>query len=116
MNSNKHIILIGFKNVGKTIIGKELAIKLQKTFIDLDQKIEVLYENLFQYKRNCRQIVAEHGLHYFRKLEHKVLNQIINLQPSVISLCGGSSRRSLTTPTSHTTVRAMSHTAVLTKS
>jgi len=36
----KHILLTGFKHVGKTSIGKKLAELIEKPFIDLDQKIE----------------------------------------------------------------------------
>ena len=41
---SNHIILIGFKHVGKTLIGRRLAKDLNKKFIDLDKEVEKLYE------------------------------------------------------------------------
>lgn len=40
---NKSIVLIGFMGVGKTTIGKELARKLQRGFLDIDKEIEAKY-------------------------------------------------------------------------
>lgn len=88
-NLDRHIILIGFKSVGKSAIGKELAAKLHKSFIDLDQKMEYLFEKQMHNKLSCRQIMLQHGQEYFRKLENNALQDIINVKPSIISLGGG---------------------------
>ena len=47
---HNHIVLIGFKHVGKSIIGENLARRLNSHFIDLDHQIELLYENKFNKK------------------------------------------------------------------
>ena len=62
---NNHIVLIGFKHTGKSVIGESLAKKLHVPFIDLDQKIEFLYENKFNKKCTCRQIMQQNGKQFF---------------------------------------------------
>ena len=83
------IILIGFKHVGKTVIGRELASRLERPFIDLDEEIERMFANENKEKSTCRQIMQAHGQSYFRNLEKRVLAQIIQLKNSIISLGGG---------------------------
>ena len=86
---NKSIILIGFKNVGKTVIGQKLAEKLNKKFVDLDKYIEHHYEAEHQKKMSCRQMMLTHGQAYFRELENQLLHEVIELPPCVIALGGG---------------------------
>lgn len=88
---NRHIILIGFKHVGKSTIGKRLAESIQAPYVDLDKKIEKVYEDSFNKKYSCRQIVQTHGEIFFRDLEKTVLTEIIECKPFVISLGGGTS-------------------------
>jgi shikimate kinase len=88
--TDKHIILIGFKHVGKSVIGRELAKRLDKMFFDLDQQIEICYEKQFQAILSCRQIMQNHGDLFFRKLEKETLHRIIHSEPSITSLGGGS--------------------------
>lgn len=88
---NKHIILIGFKHVGKTAIGRELALCTQRPFVDLDQKIEARYEKQYLQRKTCRQIMQQHGEIFFREIETLALNDVMHLEPSVISLGGGTS-------------------------
>ena len=78
-----HIILIGFKHVGKTEVGQRLARKLTKNFIDLDQEIEKTYQ------KNCREIMQSEGEVYYRAVESEALKKILQSQPCVISLGGG---------------------------
>jgi len=86
---NKHIILIGFKHVGKTLIGKHLARELGTGFIDLDGQIELLHEKNSGQKYSCRHIMEKNGEAYFRTLETEALRRIISSPPAVISLGGG---------------------------
>lgn len=86
----KHIILIGFKHVGKTSIGRELAEQMEKPFIDLDRKVEEEYTRRNERKLSVRQIVIGEGLDYFRRLESEVLRNVLGVEEqSVISLGGG---------------------------
>ena len=84
-----HIILIGFKHVGKTIIGKHLARELKANFIDLDSQLELLHEKDMGKKLSCRHIMEKNGEAYFRALETEALRRIISTSPAVISLGGG---------------------------
>lgn len=89
--SDAHLILIGFKYVGKTSIGKQLANVLGKKFIDLDREVEKLYEKNMSKSCTCRQIMQAHGEAYYRELESAALQAVVNLPPCVISLGGGAS-------------------------
>jgi shikimate kinase len=86
---NKPIILMGFKHVGKSVIGKALAVKLKRVFIDLDRHMEYLFREKFQKKRSCRQIMKVHGEAFFRTLETRTLKQVIRTDKAVIALGGG---------------------------
>lgn len=85
----QHIVLIGFKHVGKTAVGQHLAKKVVAPFIDLDKKIEQAYEKEHKQKLSCRQIMQSHGEDFFRALEAKTLNDVISHAPAILSLGGG---------------------------
>ena len=87
--SNNHIILLGFKHVGKTLIGRRLAKALNIKFIDLDKKVEKLYEKNYHKPFTCRQIMHSHGESHYRELESEALQQALKLPSCVISLGGG---------------------------
>ena len=82
---SKSIILIGFKHVGKSALGYALALRLAKPFIDLDAEIE----REFQEQYTCRQIMHIYGQAYFRDLEKKLLTQVMQADPAIIALGGG---------------------------
>ncbi len=81
--NNKHIFLIGMMGSGKTTIGQLLAEKLQFPFIDTDAMIEHS-EGLFIQK-----IFSTKGEEYFRLLEVKCLENILNSKSGQIIACGG---------------------------
>ncbi|PIQ69088.1 MAG: shikimate kinase [Candidatus Taylorbacteria bacterium CG11_big_fil_rev_8_21_14_0_20_46_11] len=81
----KHIILIGFKSVGKTVIGKRLAQMLGRTFLDLDVAVERKHGK----GMSCRAIVASEGEEAFRTLESGALADILKTNESVILALGG---------------------------
>lgn len=86
----KHIILIGFKSVGKSAIGKELARQTGKPFVDLDEEVEKAFAENNGQHLTCRQIMLKDGQEAFRKLEHNALKQILqSTDDSVIALGGG---------------------------
>lgn len=89
--AHQHIVLIGFKHVGKTLIGRQLAASLNKVFIDLDREIEKLYETNTHHASTCREIMQSHGETYYRTLETQALQQVLQLPACVISLGGGAS-------------------------
>lgn len=89
----KHIILIGFKHVGKSTVGMALAEKLQLPFIDLDQQIEKNYQDQSQQKLSCREIFNRDGESFFRECETQVLRQIIDHPTMIVALGGGTPLR-----------------------
>src|SRR3989339_1231267 len=82
--NKKHIILIGFKAVGKSSVARSLAQQLNLNLIDLDQEIERSHKNL-----SCREIVEQKGEAHFRELEEQTLERILKSDPSIIALGGG---------------------------
>ncbi len=91
--TNHHIILIGFKYVGKSIIGRQLAKSLNKNFIDLDKELEKLYEKNFFETLSCREIMQKHGENQYRELESEALQQTLKSSSSIISVGGGAALR-----------------------
>ena len=81
MKSN--LILIGFMGTGKTSLGKLLAEKLGRGFIDIDQKIEQ------DAGLSIPQIFEKHGEKYFRELEKNAVKEITQRRGLVIATGGG---------------------------
>jgi shikimate kinase len=90
---DKHLVLIGFKHVGKSVIGKQLASQTDKPFIDLDKNIEALYQAEKQQTLLCRDIVQQQGEAFFRDLETLALQQVMQLPAAIVSLGGGTVMR-----------------------
>jgi shikimate kinase len=78
------IILIGFRCVGKTTIGKKLAEVLEWKFLDLDEEIQK------KLGKTIKEIVEEKGWSYFRKIEKEDMKKLKELKKIVIALGGGS--------------------------
>ncbi len=78
----KNIGFIGFMKSGKTSVGKQVAKKLNKKFIDIDELIEK------KENRKISKIFENKGEKYFRKIEEEI---ILNLdcKDCVISYGGG---------------------------
>ncbi len=79
-----NLILIGFKHCGKSTLGKLLAEKLNKNFVDTDELIEK------QESLSVREICLQQGEEYFREIEKEVIGNLIGLKDSVIAMGGGS--------------------------
>ena len=79
----ENVILIGFMGVGKTSLGKLLALKLGRSFIDLDEKIE------HDAGLTIPQIFETYGEKYFRELEKKAVKEICTRRNIVIATGGG---------------------------
>ncbi|PIR21030.1 MAG: hypothetical protein COV45_02550 [Deltaproteobacteria bacterium CG11_big_fil_rev_8_21_14_0_20_47_16] len=87
--SDRHIILVGFKHVGKTAIGRALADKQDIPFYELDAWVEDLNHQRTGKKQSCREIVASQGEAVFRALETQALEAILHAPEGVIDLGGG---------------------------
>lgn len=76
------MILIGFMGSGKTTIAKELAARLNRDVIDLDDVIPKLA------KKSIPEIFAEDGELVFREFEYLALKQSID-ENTIIATGGG---------------------------
>ncbi len=76
------IYLIGLPGVGKSTVGKELSKELDYEYVDLDLYIEKLMN------KSIPDIFSEFGEDFFRELEKKALNDMLNKQ-NVVVACGG---------------------------
>lgn len=68
---------------GKTTLGRALADRLGKTFIDLDQYIEQ------RFRKSIPQIFAEKGEDGFRDIERRMLHEAAEFEDVIISTGGG---------------------------
>ena len=79
----QNIALTGFMAVGKSAVGRALAKKLRRRFIDLDKLIEKI-ESM-----TVRDIFDQKGESYFRQIEKKTLKEVLQGQGQVIATGGG---------------------------
>jgi shikimate kinase len=82
---HRHIILLGFMGSGKTTIGRLLADRLGRSFVDLDDRIESAAG------KTIAEIFTSDGEAAFRQLEGECLSRILSeeREPLVIGLGGG---------------------------
>ena len=79
----QNVVLIGMAGCGKSTIGKMLAEKLNREFIDTDAEI------VKKDGRDIPTIFSESGESYFRELEREVIKEIGVLSGKVVSTGGG---------------------------
>ncbi|WP_240376880.1 shikimate kinase [Bacillus piscicola] len=80
----KNIVLIGFMGTGKTTVGRMLAARLGRDFLDMDDVIER------ESGKTIPEIFAEEGEQAFRQLERDItIDYCRNTTGKVISLGGG---------------------------
>lgn len=83
MKKIPNITLTGMRGSGKTRLGKTIAKKLYKTFVDTDSEIEN------QEKMTIPQIIKKHNWFYFRKKEKYIVRNISKMENVVIGSGGG---------------------------
>ena len=79
----KHLVLTGFMAVGKTAVGKRIARRLGREFIDTDSVIEA------HASMSIREIFETRGETEFRRIEREVVAGLAPAGPAVISTGGG---------------------------
>jgi shikimate kinase len=79
----RKIFLIGYMGAGKTAIGKRLSKKLNLQFIDMDTFIEN------RYRKKINELFAKKGEEYFREIERKTLQEIVQFENVIVSTGGG---------------------------
>lgn len=79
------IFLTGFMGSGKSKIGKVLAKKMNKNFIDTDEVIEK------KYNRTIAQLFDKYGEKKFREIEEIIISELIRPNKNAIYALGGGS-------------------------
>lgn len=79
----KNIILTGFMGTGKSTVGRLVAARLQRDFVDMDEVIEQ------REGRPISQIFTDEGEPYFRQLEAALCRELAERQELVIATGGG---------------------------
>lgn len=78
-----NIVLIGMMGSGKSTIGKKLAKKLKKRFVDTDDLLEQSAD------ASIAQIINARGIDEFRKMESNLIDRCSSLKNAVIATGGG---------------------------
>jgi shikimate kinase len=78
-----NIVLIGYRCTGKTSVGKALAERLGKAFVDTDVYIEEKANRLIS------DMVAREGWDFFREKEREAIREITSSEDLVIAAGGG---------------------------
>ena len=79
----ENIILVGFMGTGKSAVGRLLAERLKRPFLDLDRRIEA------RAGRPVARIFTEEGEAGFRQREAEAVKEVSALQEHVIATGGG---------------------------
>jgi shikimate kinase len=80
---DRPVVLIGLMGVGKTTVGRRLAVRLGLAFVDADHEIE-LAAGL-----KISEIFERFGEDHFRDGERRVIARLIDGTPKVIATGGG---------------------------
>lgn len=81
--AGRPIVLIGLMGVGKTTVGRRLAMRLRLPFVDADAEIETAAG------MSIADIFSRFGEPYFRDGERRVIQRLIDGTPKVIATGGG---------------------------
>jgi shikimate kinase len=79
----RNIVLMGFMGVGKTSVGRELALRLKREFVDLDELLEV------KLGVSITEFFAAKGEAAFRKLEKEAIRSLAQKRGLVLATGGG---------------------------
>lgn len=81
--AGRTVALVGLMGAGKSTVGRRLADRLRLGFTDSDNEIEKAAG------LSVADIFALHGEEEFRRVEHKVLDRLLNGPPQVLATGGG---------------------------
>src|SRR6056300_694647 len=81
--NTSNIVLIGLMGAGKTTIGRKLALRLGREFVDTDHEIEA------RSGASVATIFELEGEEGFRRREAKMLLQVMQLEKQVVTTGGG---------------------------
>ena len=78
-----NLFLIGYRCTGKTTVGRSLAQKLCRSFVDTDSLL------VTQQRMSIKEIVDAHGWEGFRGMEHVILKEVSTSDEQVVATGGG---------------------------
>ncbi|MBO6688357.1 MAG: shikimate kinase [Alphaproteobacteria bacterium] len=81
--ATRTVALVGLMGAGKSTVGRRLASKLGRPFVDSDDEIEKAAG------LSVSDIFALHGEEEFRRVERKVLQRLLDGPPQVLATGGG---------------------------
>ncbi len=81
--TTRTVALVGLMGAGKSTVGRRLANKLGRPFVDSDDEIEKAAG------LSVSDIFALHGEEEFRRVERKVLQRLLDGPPQVLATGGG---------------------------
>ncbi len=79
----ENIYLVGFMGSGKSTVGRILAKKLDRKFVDIDTEIEK------EQNKKIKDIFADKGEAYFRQLEKEKIEEFTKKKGCIVSTGGG---------------------------
>jgi shikimate kinase len=84
MTDTRHLVLVGMMGAGKSSVGRRLALRLRRPFVDTDEVIEQ------RVGQTVAEIFAAEGEQGFRALESAVVAEALRAaEPAVVAFGGG---------------------------
>jgi shikimate kinase len=83
LGRHAHVILVGLPGSGKTTVGRELARRLRRPFLDFDEEVER------REGTSVAKIFALRGEAYFRQLEHALTREVRHARGGMVLAPGG---------------------------
>jgi shikimate kinase / 3-dehydroquinate synthase len=83
ISSEQNITLTGFMGTGKSTVGRLLATRLNRPFVDMDQQLES------HFGKTIAEVFAAQGEEYFRVAEAQLCQQLAGQRGLVIATGGG---------------------------
>lgn len=81
--SRPHLVLVGIPGAGKSTIGKRVAERVKRPFLDLDFEIER------REGQSVAEIFAQRGERVFRDLEHELTRELAQIGGMIVAPGGG---------------------------
>ena len=81
--AHRHLVLVGLPGAGKSTVGRSVAARLGRPFVDLDAEIEA------RGGRTISELFRDDGEEAFRGLEREATAALVGTAPAVVAPGGG---------------------------